>query len=370
MGVEVKVHPSFVLVLLWVIYQWGYSAKAGVPGIIFGSLVLAAVFVCVLAHEFAHAAVAKRNGLAVFDITLLPIGGMARIEHAALTPRTEILIALAGPLMNLLIAVALTPLVVGIVIGHSIGQTLGVVVQADELSLIGFIVYLWIANLILAVFNLLPAFPMDGGRVLRALLCTRHNRLKATQLSVLVAQFFAAFLTLAGFFTADYMLLLVSIFILVAAHLEARYTTTEAKLRKLPISQFTLWDGGGISPSVPVSLAVRGGPRDLVVTQNGVVVGMLWRRDLLRHLHHDVQVRDIMDRQFHPVDANDSVYDVHLWLAASQSPALPVVENGHYRGIFTSDRLAHVHQTISDQDWRWQRTIFTAFLNRLRFVLR
>jgi Zn-dependent protease len=103
-GVSIKVHPTFALLLIWIVYQWGISAGAGVPGMIFGTLVLLAVFGCVLAHELAHAVVAMRYGLAVHDITLLPIGGVARIEHASLTPRSEALIALAGPFVNVVIA--------------------------------------------------------------------------------------------------------------------------------------------------------------------------------------------------------------------------------------------------------------------------
>lgn len=182
-GISIKVHPSFALLLLWVVYQWGIAAGSGVPGVVFGTVVLIAVFGCVLAHELAHAVVAIRHGLAVHDITLLPIGGVARIEHASLTPRAETLIAVAGPLMNVLIALALTPLVLLIAVAHNINQAIGILLYADEISIAGFILYLWIANILLAIFNLLPAFPMDGGRVLRALLSAHRNRLSATRIS-------------------------------------------------------------------------------------------------------------------------------------------------------------------------------------------
>lgn len=372
-GVDIKLHPTFALILLWVLYQWGYAAHAGVRGVIFGTAVLLTVFVCVVIHELAHAVVAMRHGLAVRDITLLPIGGVARIEHVALSPRSEILIAVAGPLSNVLIALILTPLVLFVAVANDIHQALGILVYADQLSVAGFILYLWIANVMLAFFNLLPAFPMDGGRILRAWLAGSRGRLKATQVAVAIGQMFALAFAILGLVAGDYVLLLLSLFILVAAQIEARHVQIEARLRFLPVGQFILWDAGGISPSAPLAYATRGGPRDLVVTQNGRVVGMLWRRDMLKHLSaplQEIYVKDVMDRDFHPVDPRDSVLDVHHWLAESSSSAVPVVENGQYRGIFTGDRLAHIYDALDEREWRWQRQLLTTFVERLRLVWR
>jgi len=372
-GVDVKLHPSFALILLWVLYQWGYAASAGWRGVVFGTLVLLAVFACVVIHELAHALVAMRHGLAVRDITLLPIGGVARIEHVALSPRSEILIALAGPLANVAIALLLTPVVLFVAVAHNIHQALGILVYADQLSIVGFLLYLWIANIMLALFNLLPAFPMDGGRVLRAWLSGSRGRLKATQVAVAVGQLFALLFAVLGLLAGDYVLILLSLFILVAAQIEARHVQIEARMRFLPVGQFALWDSGGISPSAPLAFATRGGPRDLVVTQNGRVVGMLWRRDTLHHLssgHHELYVKDLMDRDFHPVDPRDSVLDVHNWLLDSSTSAVPIVVDGHYRGIFTGDRLAHLYEALDDREWRWQRQLLAMCVERLRLVWR
>jgi Zn-dependent protease len=370
-GVSIKVHPSFALLLIWIVYQWGIAAGAGLPGIVFGTLVLLAVFACVLAHELAHAVVAIRHGLAVHDITLLPIGGVARIEHASLTPRTETLIAVAGPMINVLIALALTPLVLLVAMARNVNQAIGILLYADEISIAGFILYLWIANILLAIFNLLPAFPMDGGRVLRALLSIRKSRLSATRTAVYVGQSFAILLAALGLLAGDFLLPLVSVFILVSAQLEMRHIEIESSLRILPVGQFALWEAGGISPDVPLSYATRGGPRDIVVTRDNKVVGMLWRHELLHHLNgsqRDVLVRDVMDRSFHPAEVGDSVYDVHLWMHDSNRSAIPVIDNGEYRGIFTGDRLAHVYQVIEERNRTWHIGLLLAFWNRLRLV--
>lgn len=372
-GVDVKLHPTFALILIWVLYQWGYAAHAGLRGVLFGTAVLLTVFACVVVHELAHAVVAMRHGLAVRDITLLPIGGVARIEHVALSSRSEILIAVAGPLSNVCIAFLLTPLVLFVAVANDIHEALGILVYADQLSVAGFILYLWIANIMLAFFNLLPAFPMDGGRILRAWLAASRGRLRATQIAVGVGQIFALGFAVLGLVAGDYVLLLLSLFILIAAQIEARYVQIEARLRFLPVGQFALWDAGGISPSAPLAYATRGGPRDLVVTQNGRVVGMLWRRDMLKHLsatHHEIYVKDVMDRAFHPVDPRDSVLDVHHWLADSNGSAVPVVENGQYRGIFTGDRLWHIYDALDEREWRWQRQLLATFVERLRLVWR
>jgi Zn-dependent protease len=372
-GVSIKVHPSFALLLIWIVYQWGIASGGGLPGVVFGTLVLLAVFGCVLAHELAHAVVAIRHGLGVHDITLLPIGGVARIEHASLTPRSESLIAAAGPLMNVAIAILLTPVVLLVAMARNIDQAVGVLLYADEISIAGFVLYLWIANLLLATFNLLPAFPMDGGRILRALLSVRRSRLTATRIAVYIGQSFAVLLAIAGIYAGDFLLPLVSLFILISAQVEMRHIEIESALRSLPVGQFALWEAGGISPDVPLAYATRGGPRDIVVTKESKVVGMLWRHELLHHLkgsYGEIFVRDVMDRAVHPAEAGDSVYDVHLWMYDSNRSAVPVVDQGEYRGIFTGDRLAHVYGVIEERNRTWQIGMLLAFWNRLRLVWR
>jgi Zn-dependent protease len=372
-GIAVKIHPTFSLVILWVIYQWGVTAQAGMKGVVFGTFVLAAVFGCVLAHEFAHAIVAIRHGLAVHDITLLPVGGVARVEYVTLSPRAETLIAVAGPAMNLAIALVLTPIVLLVAAARHIDQPLAIVLYADELSIAGFILYLWITNILLALFNLIPAFPMDGGRVLRAAICTVRDRLVATRVAVAIGQAFAILLAMVGLWFGDFLLPMVSIFILVSAHMESRWVQIESTLRALPVGQFALWEGGGIRPDAPLAQAVKGGPKDMVVTRDGAVVGMLWRHELLPLLsngHNEILVKDVMDRRFNAVESTDSVYDVHLWLSSNHRPAVPVVEHGIYRGVFTGERLAHVYQHIGNRSSRWQRQLLLACLSRLRIVWR
>ncbi len=357
-GIAIRMHPTFLIVLLWAVYQWGIRAHGGPAGIAFGVLSLAGVFSCVLLHELAHAAAALRYGVRVRDITLLPIGGVARVEYSPLTPRAETVIALAGPIVNVAIAILLTPIVLMIASARSVQDLLSLVLLVDEVSPVGFVVYLWIANILLAAFNMLPAFPMDGGRVLRAVLASFRGRVEATRIAVAVGAVIALLLTIGGLMLGDYLLPIVSVFVLAAAWIELRHVATEASLRGLPVGQYALWDGGGIRPEEPLASATSGGPRDLAVVDQGVVVGMLWRRDLMGHLNgaqRTLTVADLMDRDIHVVEADDSLYDVHLWLMQSRLPAVPVVEQGRYRGVFTTERLWHVYDHVQQRRFGWYR---------------
>ncbi|HAX25789.1 MAG TPA: peptidase M50 [Chloroflexi bacterium] len=362
-GIPIRVHPTFLIVMLWAVYQWGIRAEAGPAGVIFGLVTLLCVFGCVLLHELAHAIAALRYGVRVRDITLLPVGGVARVEYAPLTPRSETVIALAGPAVNLAIVILLLPIVMVIAATRHISDPLSLVLLIDEISPAGFVIYIWIANILLATFNMLPAFPMDGGRVLRAILASFRGQLQATRIAVAVGGAIAILLATAGLMIGDYFMPMISLFVVVAAYMEFRHVTTESSLRGLPVGQYALWDGGGIGPDEPLAHAISGGPRDLVVVDGGVVVGMLWRRDLLDNLaggHRHLKVADLMDRKVHVVESMDSLYDVHLWLNESELPAVPVVEQGRYRGVFTADRFWHLYDHIQGRKFgRYRQRILT-----------
>ena len=350
-GIDIKIHPTLGFAFLWAIWYWGFSLNTGVKGSLFGLFLLCEVFICVVGHELAHSFLALRYGLIVHDITLLPIGGVARIEHSIISPRKEAMIALAGPVLNLMVAFGLLPLVIIMLLSRHIGTPMAMFGLVQETGFSGMLIHLLLANVMLALFNLLPAFPMDGGRVLRAALSVVSSRVVATRVSVILGQAFALLLVVVGFYTRDVLLPMVSIFIIAAAYVESHVIQVESKLRVLPVGQFALWDMGGISPDSPVSYAVSGGSRDLAVTDHGVVLGMLWREEVLARLgqNSSVKVREIMDTSVEPVSVDSSIYDAHRRMLAIRRPAIPIIENGIYRGIFTSERLVHVHRYIQDR---------------------
>lgn len=202
-GIDAHVHASFSLLLAWA--AWSSYAGAGtLLAALLGVVFLLAVFGSVLLHEVGHALAARHFGIRTRQILLLPIGGVAQLEGEPRTPKQELLIALAGPAVNFVIAAAL-----------SVWMVLGFVPTS------GLLASVLVANLSIGLFNLLPAFPMDGGRVLRALLAERLGGFRATQLAVKIGKVAAVALGIVGLATS-WMLTLVAVFVWFAADAEAR----------------------------------------------------------------------------------------------------------------------------------------------------
>lgn len=373
--IEIKVHPTFALVIVWVLFVWrdpvGVSG-GGIVGVLFGLLFVVLVFGCVLLHELGHSFMAMNYGIRVRDVTLSAIGGVARIEHFPSRPATEIFIALAGPAMNVAIVVALAPVLIvyGLLAGLAFpGDYLA---RAFTVSPGGLLLGLVYANVLMVAFNLLPLFPMDGGRILRAGLSTIVGRETGTKSAVLTGQALAVALAVASLiWLHSYSVPLIAAFIIVVAQAEGKAVRLESAMRRLRVGQFALWDMGGIAPDVPLMHALRGGPRDIAVTRGGQVVGMLWRNQLLGELHNGLSGRtvgDVMDENFLTADIQDSVYDVQQRMNRLSRWAVPITENGVYRGIFTADRFVHVYHQLAPGFGR--RRYNVGFTNIVHSLLR
>ncbi len=221
----------------------------------------------------------------------------------------------------------------------------------------------------IVLFNLLPAFPLDGGRVLRAGLSAVVGREPGTRVAAIVGQALALGLAVLGLWLRIFTLPLIALFVAVVAQAEWRAVRLEGAMRRLRVGQFALWDMGGIAPHHPLTYALRGGPRDVAVTDNGRVVGMLWRNQLLRALHGGASgrtVADVMDTEVVTADVDDSVYDVQQRMNQLNRWAFPVIEDGQYRGIFTADRFVHVYRQLAPSPLRPRSSSgFAATVNHL-----
>lgn len=225
-GIDLRVHATFLLLLAW--FAFGYYADGGLGAMLAGLAFTLLLFVCVVLHEFGHALAARAYGIRTPDITLLPIGGVARLERMPEKPWQEFVVALAGPAVNVVIAFA-----VFVVIGK--GFHLGEIESVDREG--GDMLSKLLAiNIILVVFNLIPAFPMDGGRVLRALLATRLKHARATRIAATVGQAVALVFALLGLF-GNPVLLFIAVFVFFGAQQEARYATAKEAFGEIRISR-------------------------------------------------------------------------------------------------------------------------------------
>lgn len=220
-GIDVNIHITFTLLIAWVLLtHWlsGQTLGAAVNGLAF----VLAIFGCVLLHELGHALAARRFGIGTRDITLLPIGGVARLERMPEKPLQELWVALAGPAVNGLIAIVLY---VWLVMTNQL-------VPLSQLGVVTgpFVERLLVVNVLLIVFNMIPAFPMDGGRCVRALLALRLEYAQATRIAAGLGQVIAVGFVVLGLFSNPF-LLLIGVFVWLGAAQEARHATLKAALR-------------------------------------------------------------------------------------------------------------------------------------------
>ncbi len=369
-GIDLRVHSTFGLVLLWVIYSFGISNNGGLSTLLYGFVLFLFVFVSVVLHELGHCLMAQEFGIRVQNITLFPFGGAAFIEQMPMRPRSEFMITIAGPAVNVAIAVAMLPLLLLFGVIKSFDSAGDYFRYLDSVAFSGILIYVFFANIMIVLFNLLPAFPMDGGRLVRAGLTTAIGREHATSIAVGFGFTCACAFAIVGIWIGEYGLPLMGIFVVVAAYAEGKAVRLESSMRRLRVGQFALWDSGGISVKAPLTAALRGGPRDLVVTDGGQVVGMLWRQDVLKALNGGAGARsvtDVMEPDVFTVDIDDSVYDVQQQMQKTSRWAVPVVDGGNYRGIFTAERFVHVYSYLNTQTPRrrrvagWREQLGSAF---------
>ena len=336
---------TFPLLFAWIALN-GFRGGANVRTVLATLALTLAVFVIVVLHEGAHALTARRFGIRTRDITLLPIGGIARLERMPREPREELLIAIAGPLLNLALAALLSGL---LVLGGVTAIRAELEKAATTVTLTSAIAQLIAINVWLAVFNLLPAFPMDGGRVLRAIFVMRTgDYTKATVRAARVGRVFALLFALFGIFTlASPMLAIIAVFIWVAGTSEALAVQTSALLEHVPVESVMITDFRTLSPTDTLAraadLTIEGFQQDFPVTADGTLVGLLTRRDLLKGLAEagrNSTVADAMRRDFTTVSANEQADAALERLSGTRGAALPVTRGDEVVGVLTAENVS------------------------------
>jgi stage IV sporulation protein FB len=201
-GIDIKIHLTFVLILIWAAYRWSVNTGEGMQGALFGIVATLLLFFSVTLHELGHSLQALKYGVKVRDITLMPMGGLAQMDEIPEEPNKELRIALAGPLVNFGIAALLIG-IGALLDARALLPLNELYASLGHVSWSGLLAYLTSANLMLGFFNLIPAFPMDGGRILRALLAKRMNHAKATKVAAQIGQGLALLMGLWGFMTGE-----------------------------------------------------------------------------------------------------------------------------------------------------------------------
>ena len=343
-GIQLRIHITFLLLIGWL--ALGFYGSGGTAAALNGVILLLLLFLCVVLHEFGHALAAKAFGINTPDITLLPIGGVARLERMPEEPKQELIIAAAGPVVTAIIALCLL-----LVIGFR-----GEIRPETNLEGGDLVLNLFWVNVWLLLFNLLPAFPMDGGRVLRALLATRMSYVRATQVAATVGQAFAFIFGAVGLLGPhpigpNPFLLFIALFVYIGASQEAALAQMRDVSRRFPVSSAmvrefrTLPETATLQEAVDALLATS--QHDFpVLDSTGNVAGILTRHDLIAALRKgdpSIRVGDVMRRDIPTVTTGTRFEEAFRIMQECNCPAVPVLD-GMKRlvGLLTPENVSEL----------------------------
>lgn len=345
-GIPIRIHVTFFLILLLGAYQWG-NLTGTLNGAVFGIALMVLLFVCVILHELGHSLVAKVFDIPVRQIVLLPLGGVAQITKNPDKPLHELLIAIAGPLVNVVIAILLLAM-----LGFSAAPQMltGHGLLPDTMnstpSLATLLSWLLMANIGLAIFNLIPAFPLDGGRVFRALIAMFSGYPRATRLASAIGQFIAIGLSIYGVLMGNFILVLVAVFIFFGAGQESTEAEAKTVLNTLRVGDaynkyaLTLTVGDRLSRVVDYLLTSY--QPDFAVLQGPKLIGIVTRDDVVKALEShptDTFVTEIMEREFLKVEASRSLEEVRRIMAEHGGRIAAVYDAASYLGLISMEDI-------------------------------
>lgn len=338
-GIPIYVHWTFAILIGWLVVAGTMENNDLSQGISEGVFVLA-LFGCVVLHELGHALTAKRFGVPTSDIILLPIGGVARLQRIPDKPVQELLVALAGPAVNLLIVLVLT-----LIFGVSLPADL----DGEHFVHAGFWPKLLVVNVMLAAFNMLPAFPMDGGRVLRAILAMRLPYAKATRAAASVGQLMAIGFGLLGLSGQAPLLLFIAIFVWIGAEAEARQVAERAVLKGVSVRQAMLTDFHTLNSDddlgAAVDLLLAGSQTAFPIIADDGTMRILTRSELMAGLARSGRegaALDFAGVAIPSVEADGSLVAAMTRLREAGTTCLSVVEHGEVVGLLTLENIGEL----------------------------
>jgi len=358
-GIDIKMHLTFLLILVWGAFMYGGSA-----GPLYGVVVTLSLFTLVLLHELGHSLAAMMYGIPVRDITLLPIGGVARLERMPEKPVQELVVALAGPAVNVVLAAVLLPVVAALSLGQSMTFSLNML---TEPGLLGLLAFLLSANVSLAVFNMIPAFPLDGGRVLRATLGFFTNYAQATRVAATVGRYLAIGLGIVAITMGQIWLTMIALFIFFAGGQEAQAVEARTVLRTAKAGQALSGETVALSPQATVGqaasmlLSVRQPEVVVLDPVSGNLLGITSRRKIVQAMQAGQwyrRVTEIMEqaRNIPRVALSTPLDEVQDKLAQTSSRIVAVYDGLHFKGLITTDDIYRMFSLLSYHNQNQQRT--------------
>ena len=335
-GIRIEVHATFLLMVAGLAL---FQSNTNPIWLTVSELLL--VFLCVLLHELGHALAARRYGIPTREIVLLPIGGVARLERMPEQPVQEVVVALAGPGVNLILIAILgaTLVVMGVTPEQAIARI-------DD----GLIEFVLSANVVMLLFNLVPAFPMDGGRVLRALLAMTMPYARATRIASHVGQGFALLFAVVGVFVLrSPVMVFIALFVFMAAGEERALVQTRASLTGLPVSAAMVTAFVSLETrhelQHAVDLMLAGDQQDFPVLESGTYLGMLARHELIKGLREEgptSPVGRVVRMDVEPIDAAWPLERALQVMRAGRHSAVPVMMRGQLVGMLTLENVGEL----------------------------
>ncbi len=355
-GIDIRMHLTFPLIVVWAAIQYGVLLGQGWAGAVFGIVVTLLLFVIVVLHELGHSYAALRYHVPVRRIVLLPIGGVAELERMPDKPSQELVVALAGPAVNFVLALLLWLVAQGVRLGDELlpGPMLDLFERGALAGGAAVFRYVFIANLFLGIFNLVPAFPLDGGRVLRALLAMRMPYVRATSIAVSIGQAAAWLFGLWGVLSGNFFTIILAVFVYLAAGQEGRLIQVRSVLADVRVGQAFSRRAPLLSPLEPVSRAVettlQSFQSDFAVCDDGRVVGLLTAGDIMQALQRRQEtapIGQVMRRDVPVATPGASLFEAQQRMLEAKVDALPVVDGGRYLGMLTSRDIGEVYQVLA-----------------------
>lgn len=338
-GIGLFVHWTFSLLILFIVYT-NYKAGQNSIQILWSVLFILCIFLTVFMHELGHALTAKKFGIKTKDITLLPIGGVAQLERLPEKPSEELMVAFAGPMVNIVLAL-ITSLFISLP-----NTSEEMVAQLDNgVNAGNFFLNFYLVNIILAFFNLIPAFPMDGGRVLRALLSYKLERHQATKIAARIGQALAIGFVLLGFYSNPF-LIFIGIFVFMGAQIESEYTESKYmlkgyKVRDVLMKQYPTIDYNETLETA-VKLMLDSQNKHFLVTENGIPMGTLNREQIIAALakkEGETRLSSIMDRELILLQADNLLEDVFELVYKNKSTLMLVIDDNQLIGTLDTENL-------------------------------